>query len=222
MIHPKMLHVSRAIALLFGAILAASGPMRAAADEPGVFDYYVLALSWNAAWCEREGDARDAAQCDDARDLGFSLHGLWPQYETGYPQDCRGTGRNPGRAETQAMADIMGSGGLAWHQWRKHGRCAGLSPEDYFALSRKAYEMVVRPEVLRQIPREMSLPPKVIEQAFLEDNPMASPDSVTVTCRDGAIQEVRICLTRDLAFRQCGRDVRADCPASRIDFPPMR
>ena len=37
------------------------------------------------------------------------------------------------------MADIMGSGGSAWHQWKKHGRCSGLSPDDFFALSREAY-----------------------------------------------------------------------------------
>ena len=35
--------------------------------------------------------------------------------------------RDPSRRESQQMADIMGSGGLAWHQWQKHGRCSGLS-----------------------------------------------------------------------------------------------
>ena len=27
-------------------------------------------------------------QCDPDRDLGFTLHGLWPQYEEGWPEDC--------------------------------------------------------------------------------------------------------------------------------------
>ena len=44
------------------------------------------------------------------------------------------------------LADIMGTSGLAWHQWNKHGRCSGLSSDDYFALSRDAYGRVARPD----------------------------------------------------------------------------
>ncbi len=63
-----------------------------AADRGGDFDYHILALSWNAAWCKAEGDARSAAQCDPRtpsnRGLGFILHGLWPQYGNGWPEYC--------------------------------------------------------------------------------------------------------------------------------------
>ena len=69
------------------------------------------------------------------------------------------------------MADIMGTGGLAWHQWRKHGVCSGLSAADYFRLSRLAYDRVTRPEVLRRLDRAVRLPAAVIEEAFLEVNP---------------------------------------------------
>lgn len=203
--------------VLFAALAA-----RAEGERPGDFDYYVMALSWNASWCAAEGDARGADQCDPRHDLGFTLHGLWPQNETGWPSWCRAATRDPSRGESAAMADIMGSGGLAWHQWKKHGRCSGLSAADYFRLSRLAYERIARPEVLRQLPRDLSVAPQVIEAAFLEANPDLAPDGVTVTCRDGRLAEVRICLARDLTPRACGRDARRDCGARAVTVPKMR
>jgi len=203
------------LALLWAGVAAAQ-------DRAGAFDYYVLALSWTPSWCAIEGDARGSDQCDARHDHGFTLHGLWPQYETGYPQDCRSAERDPSRRQTGAMTDIMGSGGLAWHQWKKHGRCAGVSARDYFDLSRAAYDSIIRPEILRQIDQDMRLSPKVVEAAFLEVNPALLPSGVTVTCRDGRIQEVRICLTKSLEPRICGRDVQRDCSAQSALFSPIR
>jgi ribonuclease T2 len=57
-------------------------------DEAGAFDYYVLSLSWTPTWCALEGDARGLTQCDLGQGYGFTLHGLWPQYETGWPSYC--------------------------------------------------------------------------------------------------------------------------------------
>jgi ribonuclease T2 len=120
------------------------------------------------------------------------------------------------------MADIMGSSGLAWHQWRKHGACSGMSAEEYYRLSREAYERVARPGVLRQLGREVRLPAEVIEEAFLEENPGLSDEMLTVTCRDGRVQEVRICLTVDLEPRACAADVARDCTLRDALFPPVR
>ena len=119
------------------------------------------------------------------------------------------------------MADIMGSSGLAWYQWKKHGRCSGLSAIDYFGAARDAYEAVTRPEILRNLPREMTLPPKVIESAFLEVNERLSADNLTVTCKGSLIQEVRICLTKDLEPRNCGADTIRDCQYN-ASFAPIR
>lgn len=194
----------------------------AASDRAGVFDYYVLALSWNAAWCEAEGDARRAPQCDPSEDIGFVLHGLWPQHVDGWPEYCATDARNPSRRETGAMADIMGSGGLAWHQWKKHGRCSGLDPADYFALARRAWEGVVRPDVLRRLARAVDVDPRVIEEAFLEANPALSREMVSVTCRDGRFREVRICLDRDLSPRRCTAGAARECRARAIRLDPIR
>ena len=178
--------------------------------------------SWNASWCEREGDARGADQCDPKHDHGFTLHGLWPQSEQGWPSYCRTSERDPSRRMSGDMADIMGSSGLAWYQWKKHGRCSGLSGEDFYSLSRLAYSKVNRPDILRRLPRDMDLPPKVVEEAFLEVNPDMEADGVTVACRGGYIAEVRICLTRDLKPRKCSYEVRRDCSAKTAEMPMMR
>jgi len=204
------------------ALTVLAGFARADGERAGEFDYYVLSLSWSPNWCTREGDARGADQCDPRHDYGFTLHGLWPQYESGWPAYCRTTERDPSRRQTAAMADIMGSGGLAWHQWKKHGRCSGLSSEDYFARSRLAYDRISRPELLRAIPKTLDIPPKVIEDAFLEANPDLTADGVTVTCKGFALHEVRICLERDLTPRTCGFDVIRDCGRGTVEVEPIR
>lgn len=206
---------------LIAAFALIASPLRAE-DVAGEFDYYVLSLSWSANWCALEGDARKSPQCDPAEDHGWILHGLWPQYESGYPEYCRSSYRPPSRGDTAAMADIMGTSGLAWHQWRKHGVCSGLSPDDYYDLSREAYGQITRPEIFRQLENPITLPAKVVEEAFIRDNPTLMPDHITITCREGYIQEARICLDRNLAPRLCGDDVVRDCTLDDAQFDPMR
>lgn len=193
-----------------------------AQDVAGDFDYYVMALSWSPSWCALEGDARQSPQCDETEDHGWILHGLWPQYESGYPANCNSSFRAPTRSQTGEMADIMGTSGLAWHQWRKHGVCAGLNSKDYYALSRQAYATINRPEVFRNLQSSVTLPASVVEEAFINDNPDLSADQITITCKDRYIQEARVCLTRDLEFRDCGADVIRDCTMNNARFDPIR
>jgi ribonuclease T2 len=209
-------------ALVLALDLALSPPARAEGEQAGVFDYYVLSLTWSPNWCALTGDAQGDDQCHPRHAYSFTLHGLWPQYEDGWPSYCRTTARDPSRAETASMTDVMGSGGLAWHQWKKHGRCSGLSSRDYFALSRRAYAAVTIPPVFRALDREVTLPALVVQDAFLEANPGLHPDQITITCEDGLIQEARLCLTKDLAFRTCGADVIRDCRLEDAVMEPVR
>ncbi|WP_339768313.1 ribonuclease T2 [uncultured Pseudosulfitobacter sp.] len=197
-------------------------PVWAENDRAGVFDYYVMSLSWSPNWCALEGDARRSPQCDDSQDHGWILHGLWPQYHRGYPSYCNTAERPPSRGMTAQMADIMGTSGLAWHQWKKHGTCTGLSAAGYYALSREAYATVVRPPVFRKITKRMKLPASVIEEAFLQANPGFERDGITITCQNGMIQEARICLSRDLKPVPCGQDVVRDCRMKDALFDPVR
>ncbi|KEJ95005.1 ribonuclease T2 [Pseudosulfitobacter pseudonitzschiae] len=197
-------------------------PVWAENDRAGVFDYYVMSLSWSPNWCLREGDARRSPQCDDSQDHGWILHGLWPQYHRGFPSYCNTAERPPSRGMTAQMSDIMGTSGLAWHQWKKHGTCTGLSAADYYALSREAYALVVRPPVFRKITKRMKLPASVVEEAFLQANPGFERDGITITCQDGMIEEARICLSRDLKPVPCGQDVVRDCRMKDAVFDPVR
>ena len=189
-------------------------------ERAGDFDYYVLALSWSPTWCSLEGDARNAPQCD--RGLGFVMHGLWPQYENGWPSYCQTNHREAIRAETGAMADIMGDGGAAWYQWKKHGRCAGLSAQDYFDTARTAFDSVTRPATLRTLDRSVRVPASLIDKAFLIANPDLGPDMVTITCKQNRIQEARICLTKNLQPRKCSADVVRDCTSENALFQQTR
>jgi len=206
------------------ALLMSLIPLMARADgEPaGKFDYYVMSLSWSPNWCAIEGDARRSPQCDEDEDFGWTLHGLWPQFHRGYPSYCRTTAAQPTRQMSNGMADIMGTSGLAWYQWKKHGVCAGLSATDYYALARRAYNSVVRPAVFRKLDRAVKLPASVVEQAWLKANPALEPDMITITCKDSRIQEARICLAKDLMPVPCGADVVRDCTMKNALFDPVR
>ena len=204
------------------AFLIWAGAALAGEDRAGQFDYYVLSLSWSPTWCALEGDARAAPQCDAARNAGWVLHGLWPQYHRGWPEHCRTAERPPTRAMTEAMADIMGAPGLAWYQWKKHGACSGLSARAYFALARRAFESVNRPAVLARLREPVRLPAQVVEAAFLKANPGWERDMLTITCRAGRIHEARLCLGRDLRPVPCGQDVVRDCTLGDALFDPVR
>lgn len=204
----------------FAAIFTA--PARAEGDRAGEFDYYVLSLSWSPNWCALEGDAKRSEQCDPSEDFGWVLHGLWPQYHRGWPDYCRTAETPPTRRQTGEMADIMGTSGLAWHQWKKHGSCSGLSAQGYFDLAREAYGRITRPAIFRRLDKPVRLPASVVEEAFLKENPALSRYSLTITCRDGYIQEARICLSRDLTPVPCGRDVIKDCTLKDALFQPVR
>ncbi len=188
-----------------------AAPVRADGEQAGDFDYYVLALSWSANWCAREGDDRGDPQCDPGRGITWVAHGLWPQYERGWPAFCRTVERDPSRGQTAAVADVFGGAGSAFYQWKKHGRCSGLSAEDYYSTARAALDAITLPPVFAGLRKDVRLPALVVEEAFLEANSGLRRDQITITCADGMIQEARICLTKELTPRRCGEDVIRDC-----------
>ena len=208
---------------VLAAVLAVlGGPVWADGERSGDFDYYVMSLSWSPNWCAQTGDARGDPQCGAGTGLSFTLHGLWPQSEVGYPAYCRTGARDPSRSDTAAMADIMGGSGLAFYEWKKHGRCSGLQARDYFGAARQAYKSVMIPDVFKGLDRDVNLPASVVEDAFIEANPGLARDQITVTCDRGMIEEVRLCLTRDLQPRQCGTDVVRDCTLTDAGMDAVR
>jgi ribonuclease T2 len=209
------------LALAAAAIGAYARPSDRARDAtPGEFDYYVLSLSWSPAFCLQ---SPRAAQCNGPRRYGFIVHGLWPQYERGWPQDCAAT-RLPDEI-AHGVADLMPAGGLVSHEWSAHGTCSGLDPAEYFALLRRAYQSVAMP-ALAQVGSAVEQAPAAISAAFFRANPRLPPDSLVLICgRQAAarLREVRVCFARDLTPRACSADVlREGCRASSVIVAPIR
>ena len=98
-------------------------------------------------------------------------------------------------------------------------QAAGLTPDRFTTLMAG---LSPDSEVLDKLDRSVKLPAEVIEQAFLEANPDWSPDTVTITCEQGYIQEARICFTRDLTPRPCAPDTARDCTMQGALFEPIR
>src|SRR6202000_516739 len=91
---PRQFAASVVAALVLSAAALLASPPASAQDgrqnTPGQFDYYVLSLSWSPSFCAEAEDRgsrgrSQAAQCG-GRPFSFVVHGLWPQYEHGYPE----------------------------------------------------------------------------------------------------------------------------------------
>lgn len=186
----------------------------------GDFDFYVLALSWSPGFCELKGG--DNRQCEPGAGLGFVLHGLWPQYERGFPSDCSGPS-TPSRVALEGADGVFPTEGLARYEWRKHGTCTGRSPSDYFADAARARQGVAIPPPFQKPTAPQSFVPIDIERAFVAANSRLRPGMMAVGCRRGLLEDVKICLSKDLReFRACPEVVRRGCRAREISVPaPM-
>ncbi|HSD92237.1 MAG TPA: ribonuclease T2 [Methyloceanibacter sp.] len=204
-------------------LLWLAGAVQAARNVPGAFDYYVLVLSWMPTHCRAEGSGR--RECDGPQPHAFLLHGLWPQYDKGWPEDCE-TGKRPWVSEKviEEMRDVMPSKNLIIHEYRVHGTCSGLDPAQYFGVARELYERVRVPGALLGQKSEQIASPEAIERAFIDANPWLKPDMIAVTCRRKNLLDIRVCFGRDLFPRACGanEDQQRLCPVSKINVPPAK
>ena len=198
-----------------------SGPR--GASQPGQFDFYVLSLSWSPGFCATGGDDKGRDQCRSGADVGFTVHGLWPQYDRGYPSDCRGSTRVPPRAALAETDGVYPDEGLARYEWRKHGTCSGLSPTDYFAAAKQARDAVMIPPRFKDPRQAQSLPPADVERAFTDANPRLRPGMLAAVCERGTLDEIRICFTKDLkSFQACPEVQREACRGGSLSVPPVR
>jgi len=197
-----------------------TNPDRTPVPAGSGFDFYVLALSWSPSYCAAEGAKANRQQCDSGRPYGFVVHGLWPQYERGYPQDCdTSQPRDVPYAVARQLSDIMPSIGLVTYQWRKHGACSGLSQKDYFAVMRAAVGRISIPSAYRQPTSRPAVDPRVVERAFLSANTGLPEDGIALTCDRDYLREVRICLTKDLGFRSCPEVEQSSCRKRAVEMP---
>jgi ribonuclease T2 len=199
---------------------SADRPRPRGASVPGVFDFYVLSLSWSPGFCDTGGAQKHRPQCDAGSGLGFVVHGLWPQYETGFPSDCGPAGRSPSRIALEGAKNVYPDLNLARYEWRKHGTCSGKSPTDYFADVRRARDAVEIPPPFRAASDRQTWTPIDIERAFIAANPKLRPDMMGIACRSGVLEEVRICFSKDLReFHTCPEVSRGSCRTRELRVP---
>ena len=193
-------------------------------NTPGEFDFYVLALSWSPSFCEaaaeRGNSGRSQVQC--SRPYSFVVHGLWPQYERGFPEYCQRPAPRLDRNIMTSMLDLMPAPGLIFNEWDKHGTCSGLGARGYFENIRKARAAVKIPEEFLQLSEEKTIAPDDLEAAFIKINPGLSGSAISVTCSSRRLSEVRICLSKDMQFRACDEIDRRACRRDEVVMPPVR
>ncbi len=194
-------------------------------NAPGEFDFYVLSLSWSPSFCEaaseRGNEGRAQAQCG-GRPFSFVVHGLWPQYERGFPEYCQRPSPRLDRNIMTSMLDLMPAPGLIYNEWDKHGTCSGLGERAYFETIRKARAGIKIPPDYLQLTEAKTVAPAEVEDAFVKVNPGLSTSAIAVTCNGNRLSEVRICLGKDLQFRSCEEIDRRACRRDQVTMPPMR
>lgn len=239
MIRDLVSRAVRATAFVLAIVLVAPGPAPAQerpnggagetgkdqANIPGRFDYYVLALSWSPSYCaranERAPDRAPQPQCA-GRPFAFVVHGLWPQHEHGYPSYCQRPAPRVADALIKDMLDLMPSRNLVIHQWRRHGTCSGLDAQAYFAAVRQARAAVTVPPDYRALADPLSVAPAKVADAFIQANPGLSQAALAVSCDKTRLTEVRVCLTREFAFRACPGVTHRACRRDKVVMPATR
>jgi ribonuclease T2 len=195
-------------------------------NTPGEFDFYVLSLSWSPSFCEEASERGNSGRSQQAqcggRPFSFVVHGLWPQYEHGFPEYCERPSPRLDRNIMASMLDLMPAPGLIFNEWDKHGTCSGLGPRAYFETIRKARSAVKIPPQFLELSDPKTVAPQDVEDAFIKVNPGLSNAAIAVTCNRTRLSEVRICMSKDLQFRACDEIDRRACKRDQVMMPPMR
>lgn len=219
----------------------------AACDPAPPVDHYILALSWQPAFCERNAGRPECRDLDrgDFAATNLSLHGLWPNGAGGdHPfycgvaaadrnrdQDgdwCELSATGADRATQSDLARLMpGSQScLDRHEWTKHGTCTGLGGDAYFdAAARLVLEVQTTQlsERLRAaIGRTVSR--RVLLEAFERDFGGGAATALEITCRRSGgrayLAEIRIALRPEAIDKPLSRNLLfLDGPAPKGNCP---
>lgn len=201
----------------------APGEAPAPAAKPKPIDLsYVLALSWQPAFCETNQKRPECRwQTGQRHDASYlSLHGLWPQPSTkaycDLPAAVRGAGEG-GRWKdipdialslaTRAELETVMPGTkslLERHEWTKHGSCYPADAETYFKDSIRLLKEVnaspVADLLLRSVGRRVTAAD--IRSAFDQGFGTGAGNRVRVICKDDGgrrlIAELTIGLKGDI------------------------
>ena len=186
------------------------------------FDYYVLSLSWAPAFCaQSNAAAKNPQECATGKGIGFIVHGLWPQDNSGRgPESCGGTKSVPKSVEKIALP-YMFSTGLIAHEWTTHGSCTGLSAFDYFSDVIQVRTAVQIPVQITSIDNQITEGPPQIEAQFADANPTFPKGAFQTYCTGRNFEEERVCFDKNLKPRACTAAV-GECKSPAIVILPPR
>jgi ribonuclease T2 len=172
-------------------------PRREENAQPGNFDYYILNLSWSPEFCtEHPTNPQCAAR------PGFIVHGLWPQNNDGtYPENCVGMLKPP---NASAYLDLMPDANLIDHEWKAHGTCTAMNPEEYFTAVRSALRSVEIPDTF-SVSHEPppTIAPQVLLAQFSRANPTFPASSFVLSCGNNYLTAVEVCFDKGLRPQPC-------------------
>jgi ribonuclease T2 len=84
-------------------------------------------------------------------------------------------------------------------------------------------DAIVVPDVLKSPHETLKTSPEALTQAFIAANANLKADNMAITCRDGELVEVRICVAKSLtAFAECPKVAGHTCHAASITIAPLR
>lgn len=175
-------------------------------DVAGQFDFYVLALSWSPNYCATNG-ARDQQQCGTGRQLGFVLHGLWPQLDRGWPANC--TSEQFDRQIQSQFPDLYPNAKLYSHEWSKHGTCSGLSQIQFHQLATDLKARLKIPAQYDRPTQPLRTTLAALKQDFVTANPSLAVDRIAPFCSGSGrfLQEVRICTPKTGSLQSCSASI---------------
>ncbi len=182
---------------------------------PGVFDFYLLTLSWSPEFCHGHPNA---PQCSEK--LGFIVHGLWPQYNNGtWPLNC--PTNNPAPTDTSSVSQIMPPS-ILQHEWEKHGTCSGLSGNDYFRLIRRIFDSLKMPGDLTSPTRSFTLTPAALKKDFENTNSSLADQDIAIQLNHGYLNAVEICFSKGATPAPIACTNVTDIHGGTFKIPPVR
>lgn len=189
-------------------------------NAPGVFDYYLLSLSWAPDFCDTHPAKMNGRECGRGNHVAFIVHGLWPQFANGtWPKECAPD--RPVAADiVTRMLPLMTDAGLIQHEWKEHGTCSGLSAAAYFDTVRQAFAAVRVPGDYTNLTRPIQVDPAGVDAKFAGANPSLPPGSIHTACDAGEVSEVHICFSRNLQPQACNAE--RDCSSANLKMLPPR
>lgn len=172
----------------------------------GQFDYYSLTLSWSPDYCATKG-GNDRQQCGQGKRLGFVLHGLWPQFNRGYPQSCTTEAFDP--QMMKQFPNLYPSAKLYSHEWEKHGTCSGLTQLEYHQFSKTLKDSFTIPDRYMRPTQPFRVTLAEFKQEFVAANSGFTENSIAPTCSGSGrfLQEVQVCHSKAGKPMTCSEEV---------------